>query len=57
MLKYLEQDDFLTLKKYTDITANIFNMSQLIIQTACHTGARLSEMAGLTWGNIDIKHI
>ena len=46
MLKYLEQDDFLTLKKYTDITANIFNMSQLIIQTACHTGARLSEMAG-----------
>lgn len=55
-MKYLEQDDFLKLQKYTDTTANIFNMSRLMIQTACHTGARLSEIAGLTWDDIDVKH-
>lgn len=55
-LKYLEQEDFLKLIDYLNKTNNSLNMSRLMIQMACYSGARLSEIAGLTIDDIDPLH-
>lgn len=54
-LKYLQEADFLKLIGYLNSTNNELNVSRAMIQFACYTGARLSEIAGLTTKDIDLK--
>jgi integrase len=55
-LKYLEADDFEKLSEYVDKFANPDRLSLMMIQTAIYSGARLSEIAGLTFTDIDELH-
>lgn len=52
-LKFLEADDFERLQDYVNHFAEPSNKSLLMIQTAIYSGARLSEIAGLTFDDID----
>ena len=54
-LKYLQEADFFKLIKYLNSTNNELNVSRAMIQFACYTGARLSEIAGLTIEDVDLK--
>ncbi|BDR59128.1 tyrosine-type recombinase/integrase [Xylocopilactobacillus apicola] len=54
-LKYLEADDFRKLKKYVFEHTSLDNIICGMIATSIMSGARLSEVIGLTWNDIDFK--
>lgn len=53
--KFLEEEDFIKLKDYVLSSMNVSNISRVMISVAIHTGARLSEIAGLTYDDFDFK--
>lgn len=55
-LKYLEADDFRKLKKYVFENSSVDDIVCGMIATSIMTGARLSEVLGLTWKDIDFKN-
>lgn len=54
-LKFLEAADFEKLRDYVDHFADPDRLSLMMIQTAIYSGARLSEIAGLTFADVDEK--
>ncbi|KRO14212.1 prophage Lp2 protein 2, integrase [Lactiplantibacillus xiangfangensis] len=52
---YLDVQDMSKLKDFIAPKASINNMSAVMILTSLLTGARYSEVAGLTWSDIDYK--
>lgn len=54
-LKFLEAADFEKLRDYVNHFASPDRMALMMIQTAIYSGARLSEIAGLTWNDLDEK--
>lgn len=53
---YLDVHDMTKLKNFILPKASINNMSAVMIITSLLTGARYSEVAGLTWSDIDYKN-
>ncbi|MFT8412681.1 MAG: tyrosine-type recombinase/integrase [Schleiferilactobacillus perolens] len=54
-LKFLEAADFERLRDYVNQFASPDRLSLMMIQTAIYSGARLSEIAGLTFDDVDEK--
>lgn len=54
-LKYLEAEDFERLRQYVDQFATPERLALTMIQTAIYSGARLSEIAGLTFSDVNEK--
>lgn len=52
---YLSVKDMMTLKEYVIPKCSIRNMSAAMVLTSLLTGARYSEVAGLTWSDINAK--
>ncbi|WP_195486698.1 tyrosine-type recombinase/integrase [Lacticaseibacillus paracasei] len=53
--KFLEADQFEKLRDYVDQFASPQRIALMMVQTAIYSGARLGEIGGLTWEDIDEK--
>ncbi|WP_423716820.1 tyrosine-type recombinase/integrase [Lactiplantibacillus pentosus] len=53
---YLSYADMVALSEYTRPKASINNISAAMVLTSLVSGARYSEVAGLTWSDIDYKN-
>ncbi|NVO88905.1 site-specific integrase [Lactobacillus rhamnosus] len=51
--KFLEADDFERLRDYTNEFANPSRIALSMVQFAIYTGARISEIEGLTWEDVN----
>lgn len=54
--KFLNTNDFLNLMKLAEETASFKSISRYLILAGGLTGARYSELLGLTWDDVDLKN-